>query len=99
MVFPRARLAIALSAPPDRSTAAGRRPARPPETRRDHPMNTVISADGTTIAFDQYGDGPPIVMTQGAFNTRATTEPLAKALAPQFTVLNYDRRGRGDSGD
>ena len=62
-------------------------------------MNTVVSADGTPIAFDQYGDGPPIIMTEGAFNTRATTEPLAKALAPQFTVLNYDRRGRGDSGD
>src|SRR5215472_15913323 len=46
-------------------------------------MNAVISADGTV----------------GAFNTRSTTEPLAKALAPQFTVLNYDRRGRGDSGD
>jgi pimeloyl-ACP methyl ester carboxylesterase len=38
-------------------------------------------------------------MSAGAFNTRSTTEPLAKALAPQFTVLNYDRRGRGDSGD
>ncbi len=62
-------------------------------------MSTVTSLDGTVIAFDQFGDGPPVIMTQGAFNTRATTEPLAKALAPQYTVLNYDRRGRGDSGD
>jgi pimeloyl-ACP methyl ester carboxylesterase len=38
-------------------------------------------------------------MAAGAFNTRSTTEPLAQALASQFTVLNYDRRGRGDSGD
>jgi pimeloyl-ACP methyl ester carboxylesterase len=62
-------------------------------------MNTVTSADGTVIAFDQYGDGPPVIMTVGAFNTRSDTEPLAKALAPRFGVLNYDRRGRGDSGD
>jgi pimeloyl-ACP methyl ester carboxylesterase len=62
-------------------------------------MNTVTSADGTVIAFDQFGGGPPVIMTAGAFNTRSTTEPLARALAPQFTVLNYDRRGRGDSGD
>jgi pimeloyl-ACP methyl ester carboxylesterase len=62
-------------------------------------MNTVTSADGTPIAFDQYGDGPPVIMTVGAFNTRSDTEPLAQALAPRCTVLNYDRRGRGDSGD
>ena len=62
-------------------------------------MDTVASADGTTIAFDRYGDGPPVIMAAGAFNTRSTTDPLARALAPQFTVLNYDRRGRGNSGD
>ena len=62
-------------------------------------MNTVVSADGTVIAFDRYGEGLPVIMTAGAFNTRTTTEPLAKALASQFAVLNYDRRGRGDSGD
>ena len=62
-------------------------------------MDTVASADGTVIAFDRYGDGPPVIMTVGAFSTRSQTEPLAKALAPLFTALNYDRRGRGDSGD
>lgn len=62
-------------------------------------MNTAVSADGTMITFDQYGDGPPVIMTVGAFNTRSQTEPLARTLAPRFTVLNYDRRGRGDSGD
>jgi pimeloyl-ACP methyl ester carboxylesterase len=62
-------------------------------------MDTIASADGTVIAFDQYGDGPPVIMTVGAFNTRSQTEPLARALAPRFTTLNYDRRGRGDSGD
>jgi pimeloyl-ACP methyl ester carboxylesterase len=62
-------------------------------------MNTVVSADGTVIAFDRFGEGPPVIMAAGAFNTRATTEPLARALQEQFSVLNYDRRGRGDSGD
>jgi pimeloyl-ACP methyl ester carboxylesterase len=62
-------------------------------------MDTVKSADGTVIAFDRYGDGPPVIMTVAAFNTRSQTEPLAQALAPRFTALNYDRRGRGDSGD
>src|SRR2546430_15852853 len=62
-------------------------------------MDTVASADGTTIAFDRYGDGPPVIMAVAAFNTRSATDPLARALAPQFSVLNYDRRGRGDSGD
>ena len=61
-------------------------------------METVVSADGTPIAYDHYGDGPPLVTAAGAFCARTTTEPLARALAPQFTVLNYDRRGRGDSG-
>jgi pimeloyl-ACP methyl ester carboxylesterase len=62
-------------------------------------MRTAVSADGTKIAFDRFGDGPPVIMVVGAFNTRSTTEPLARALEQRFTVLNYDRRGRGDSGD
>jgi pimeloyl-ACP methyl ester carboxylesterase len=62
-------------------------------------VNTVKSADDTVIEFDRYGDGPPVIMTVGAFNTRSDTDLLAKALASQFTVLNYDRRGRGGSGD
>ena len=62
-------------------------------------METVASADGTTIAYDRHGDGPPLVTAAGAFCARLTTDPLARALAEQLTVLNYDRRGRGDSGD
>jgi len=61
-------------------------------------MERVQSADGTTIAFDQSGQGPALVMVMGAFCTRFTTKPLAAALAG-FTVYEYDRRGRGDSGD
>jgi pimeloyl-ACP methyl ester carboxylesterase len=62
-------------------------------------MKTVTSADGTRIAFDRFGDGPPIIMAAGAFNDRSTTEPLSRALGAHTTALNYDRRGRGDSGD
>jgi pimeloyl-ACP methyl ester carboxylesterase len=62
-------------------------------------MHTTTSADGTTIAYDRYGEGPPIVLVAGAFNTRSTTEPLAVALQARFSVFNLDRRGRGDSGD
>ena len=62
-------------------------------------MHTTTSADGTTIAYDRAGDGPPIVLVAGAFITRSTTAPLAAALADRFTTLNLDRRGRGDSGD
>jgi pimeloyl-ACP methyl ester carboxylesterase len=62
-------------------------------------MHTTTSADGTTIAYDRYGDGPPIVMVAGAFNTRSTTEPLALALEDRFSAFGFDRRGRGDSGD
>jgi pimeloyl-ACP methyl ester carboxylesterase len=62
-------------------------------------MRTVTSADGTRIAFDRLGAGTPIIMAAGAFNTRSATDPLARALSGQCTVLNYDRRGRGGSGD
>jgi pimeloyl-ACP methyl ester carboxylesterase len=62
-------------------------------------MKTVTSADATRIAFDQFGAGAPIIMAAGAFNDRSTTEPLSRALAPRLLVVNYDRRGRGDSGD
>jgi pimeloyl-ACP methyl ester carboxylesterase len=52
-----------------------------------------------TIAFDQSGDGAPVILVLGAFNTRAEGAPLAAALAAKHTVINYDRRGRGGSGD
>lgn len=51
------------------------------------------------IAFDQTGKGSPVILVLGAFNTRDTGAPLAAALSAHHTVINYDRRGRGDSGD
>ena len=62
-------------------------------------MRTVVSADGTKIAFDKAGDGAPVILIVGAFNDRSTGAPLAEALESRLTVVNYDRRGRGASGD
>lgn len=65
-------------------------------------MGTVTSRDGTTIAFDRSGHGPPVILVGGAMQHRAfdpRTAELAGRLAEHFTVFNFDRRGRGDSGD
>jgi pimeloyl-ACP methyl ester carboxylesterase len=62
-------------------------------------MQTVTSKDGTPIAFDRSGAGPPVILVGGALSDRSGAAPLAAALAPHFTVFAYDRRGRGDSGD
>ena len=62
-------------------------------------MRTVISKDGTAIAFDQSGQGPALVLVASASATRKDQASLAAALAPHFTVFTYDRRGRGESGD
>lgn len=59
----------------------------------------VTSADGTTIFFEQRGTGAPVILVGGAFNDRTTVAALAGVLAPDFTTITYDRRGRGDSGD
>lgn len=61
--------------------------------------DTVRSSDGTTIAFDRSGDGPPLVLVGGALSDRSVAAGLAGHLAERFTVIAYDRRGRGDSGD
>jgi len=60
---------------------------------------TVRSGDGTTIAYERAGSGPPLVMLGGAFNDRSVCAPLAGLLADVFTTVLVDRRGRGDSGD
>lgn len=63
---------------------------------------SVTSRDGTRIAFDQVGDGPAVILVAGAFQFRAFDQPtveLSRLLAGRgFTVVNYDRRGRGESG-
>lgn len=64
-------------------------------------MSTLHSADGTVIAYEQRGSGPPVILVDGALCHRASgpARPLARELAADFTVHTYDRRGRGESGD
>jgi pimeloyl-ACP methyl ester carboxylesterase len=61
-------------------------------------VTKVTSKDGTTIAFEQSGSGPALILVTGALGVRSDPM-LAALLEPYFTVYNYDRRGRGDSGD
>jgi pimeloyl-ACP methyl ester carboxylesterase len=62
---------------------------------------TVASADGTVIAYDRVGNGPPVILVGGALNDRSFPPlvELAGHLASSYTAYTYDRRGRGDSGD
>jgi len=62
-------------------------------------MQTVTSKDGTSIAFDRLGQGPAVILVSGGSVDRSSNAALAELLAPHFTVYNYDRRGRGPSGD
>ena len=65
-------------------------------------MRKVTSKDGTIIAFEQSGSGPAVILVDGALQYRAFDQgmlQLAELLAPHFSVIHYDRRGRGDSTD
>lgn len=65
----------------------------------NRPMSNVQSKDGTIITFDKLGAGPPVILVCGGSVDRMSNASLAEALAQNFTVYNYDRRGRGASGD
>jgi len=63
-------------------------------------MRTVTSKDGTKLAFDKVGSGPAVILVNGAMSYRAmdpTLGQLAGLLSKDFTVYDYDRRGRGES--
>src|ERR687892_324339 len=62
---------------------------------------TVRSADGTTIAFETTGKGQPLIMVDAALGFRGFNPmgELPGLLAGAFTVVSYDRRGRGESTD
>jgi pimeloyl-ACP methyl ester carboxylesterase len=64
-------------------------------------MNKVLSKDGTVIVYDKQGQGPPVILVDGALSFRSfgPMPELAKLLSTSFTAIDYDRRGRGESGD
>lgn len=62
-------------------------------------MGTVISKDGTKLAYDKTGQGPALIIVAGAFQDRLAMSAYAGPLSKNFMVYNYDRRGRGESGD
>jgi pimeloyl-ACP methyl ester carboxylesterase len=62
-------------------------------------MTTVTSHDGTSIAYTREGSGPPVILVGGGLVDRSENAPLATELSQRFTAYNYDRRGRGESGD
>lgn len=62
-------------------------------------MAKAVSRDGTVIAYDKKGDGPLLILVLGALNRRGQGKKLTAELADRFTVVSYDRRGRGDSTD
>lgn len=62
-------------------------------------MNRVTSRDGTSIAYEQLGSGPALILVGGGLDDGSENAPLALELAENFAVYNYARRGRGDSGD
>ena len=62
-------------------------------------MGRLTSKDGTSIAYDRQGSGPALVLVGGGLDDGSENAPLVPELADRFTVYNYARRGRGDSGD
>ena len=66
-------------------------------------MPIVTSRDGTKIAFEKVGSGPAVILVNGAMSYRrafdTTLEDLAELLSKEFTVYDFDRRGRGESTD
>jgi pimeloyl-ACP methyl ester carboxylesterase len=84
------------------ATATANVQQRVPNTRgvaMDTVQKNVTSKDGTIIAFEQTGSGPVVIVVAAALADRGGTTRLAKHLAERFTVINYDRRGRGKSTD
>jgi hypothetical protein len=66
-------------------------------------MSTVTSPDGTVIDYNRYGDGPAVIFVGGASAYRAadegTTQTARSLAAGGYTAVDYDRSGRGRSGD
>ena len=62
-------------------------------------MEYVTSTDGTQIAYDSGGEGPPVVLVHGTGSNHACWDGVRELLENEFRVYAMDRRGRGESGD
>ncbi|UNK70662.1 alpha/beta hydrolase [Microbacterium sp. H1-D42] len=62
-------------------------------------LHQVTSADGTRISFERSGHGPTVVLVAQALSDLRDNHRLGALLADGYRVVNYDRRGRGNSGD
>ena len=62
-------------------------------------METVKSKDGTSIAFERSGSGPPLVLVHGTTADHTRWRSVLPQLEERYTVFAMDRRGRGSSGD
>lgn len=62
-------------------------------------LHQVTSVDGTEISFERSGQGPTVILVAQALSDLRDNRRLAALLADTYTVANYDRRGRGNSGD
>lgn len=78
------------------STSRNLQPADASASRRT--TASTRSADGTQIGWEQIGNGPAVVIVHGGNRAAEHYRALAAALAPRYTVIAYDRRGRGASG-
>jgi pimeloyl-ACP methyl ester carboxylesterase len=85
---------VALTTP-----ANGQAPATAQRDDHGKTMQAVTSRDGTRIAYDKSGNGPAVIVVNGALAERSSNAELAPLLATRLTVYSYDRRGRGESGD
>lgn len=62
-------------------------------------QGSVGSKDRTPIAYEKTGEGPVVILVAAALADRGGSKRFAKLLSEHYTVINYDRRGRGKSGD
>ena len=61
-------------------------------------MQRIPSSTCSTVSFDKYGSGPPLVLVHGGFsNHKSNWEFVKPLLEMQFTAYPIARRGRGET--